>query len=54
MYTLTAVATLQELWPKKLPNLKWIHSCSAGVESFLWPELSQSDVIVTNARVSPP
>ncbi|KAK9866561.1 hypothetical protein WJX84_010448 [Apatococcus fuscideae] len=42
-------ALLQELWPK-LSNVKWIHSCSAGVESLLWPDLIKSDVAVTNAR----
>ncbi|KAK9842741.1 hypothetical protein WJX74_001639 [Apatococcus lobatus] len=42
-------ALLQELWPK-MPNLKWIHSCTAGVEALLWPELIESDVAVTNAR----
>ena len=30
------------------PNLRWIHSRSAGLEQGLFPELIESDVIVTN------
>jgi D-2-hydroxyacid dehydrogenase (NADP+) len=32
------------------PNLKWIHCNSAGVENYLFPEMVQSDVIMTNAK----
>jgi len=32
------------------PNLKWIHTRWAGMDSMLFPELIASDVIVTNAR----
>jgi D-2-hydroxyacid dehydrogenase (NADP+) len=32
------------------PNLKWIHSASAGVENYMFPELVKSDVILTNAK----
>jgi D-2-hydroxyacid dehydrogenase (NADP+) len=32
------------------PNLKWVHSSSAGVENYLFPEMLQSDVILTNAK----
>jgi phosphoglycerate dehydrogenase-like enzyme len=31
-------------------NLQWIHSPSAAVHQFLFPELIQSDVILTNGR----
>ncbi len=30
------------------PNLRWVHSRSAGLDSMLFPELVQSDVPVTN------
>lgn len=42
-------AHLQEIWPK-LTGLKWLHSASAGLDSLLFPELVESDVIVTNAK----
>lgn len=42
---------LQELW-SKVPNLKWIHSSSVGVDRLLWPALVDSPVVVSNARVS--
>jgi phosphoglycerate dehydrogenase-like enzyme len=32
------------------PNLKWVHSMSAGVENSLFPELVESPVPLTNAR----
>ena len=31
------------------PKLKWIHAVSAGVTQFMYPELHQSGVILTNA-----
>lgn len=31
-------------------RLRWIHSASAGVDGLLFPELVESDVILTNAR----
>lgn len=31
-----------------LPNLRWVHSRSAGLDSMLFPELVQSDIPVTN------
>ena len=31
------------------PRLRWIHSAAAGVGSLLYPELSASDVILTNS-----
>ena len=41
--------TVGELWAKT-PKVRWIHSLSAGVEKVLSPELTESDVPVTNAR----
>ena len=32
------------------PKLRWIHSTSAAVHQFMFPELVNSDVILTNAR----
>jgi len=34
----------------KAPNLRWVHSLSAGVENSLFPELVASPVPLTNAR----
>jgi phosphoglycerate dehydrogenase-like enzyme len=31
------------------PNLRWIHTISAGVEHVLFPELIESDIVLTNA-----
>jgi len=31
-------------------RLRWVHSCSAGVERLLFPELVESDVVLTNSR----
>ena len=31
-------------------TLKWIHWCGAGVDAVLFPELTESDVVLTNAR----
>ena len=45
------VSAEQDIWPQ-LTNLKWIHSASAGVEKLLFPELVNSPVMVTNAKVS--
>jgi phosphoglycerate dehydrogenase-like enzyme len=30
------------------PNLRWVHSRSAGLDKLLFPELAQSDVVLTN------
>ncbi|MGQ9467788.1 MAG: D-2-hydroxyacid dehydrogenase [Anaerolineae bacterium] len=32
-----------------IPNLRWIHTISAGVDHLLFPELRDSDAILTNA-----
>ena len=34
----------------KAPNIKWVHSSSAGVENYLFPEMVNSDVILTNSK----
>ncbi len=34
---------------QRLPNLRWIQSSSAGMDSFLTPALRDSDIVVTNA-----
>ena len=34
----------------RFERLRWIQSASAGVDSLLFPELVESDVVVTNAR----
>jgi len=33
------------------PRLRWVQVASAGVEGYLFPELVQSDVVLTNAKV---
>ena len=33
------------------PRLRWIQVGSAGVESYVFPELVESDIVLTNARV---
>ena len=40
---------LREVWPEAR-RLKWIHWGGAGVDALLFPELVESDVMVTNAR----
>jgi phosphoglycerate dehydrogenase-like enzyme len=40
---------LQDVWPNA-DALKWIHVPAAGVDKLLFPELVESDVVVTNAR----
>lgn len=42
-------ADLQELWPR-LPNLRWLHSASAGLEHLLFDALVDGDVTLTNAK----
>lgn len=33
----------------RIPNLRWVHTISAGVDHLLFPELRDSEVILTNA-----
>lgn len=33
----------------QIPNLRWVHTISAGVDHVLFPELAESDVVLTNA-----
>ncbi len=35
---------------KMAPNLAWVHSTSAGVEHYLFPEMTESDVLLTNCK----
>jgi phosphoglycerate dehydrogenase-like enzyme len=54
----TAAAMLSWMAPRDLlervfamaPNLRWLHSASAGLENVLFPALVESAVTVTNAR----
>ncbi|HMM20092.1 MAG TPA: D-2-hydroxyacid dehydrogenase [Selenomonadales bacterium] len=32
------------------PNLKWVHALTAGVENLIFPEIQQSNTILTNSR----
>ena len=34
----------------RAPNLRWVHSASAGVEGVLTPEALRREIVVTNAR----
>jgi phosphoglycerate dehydrogenase-like enzyme len=40
---------LRNLWPI-LPELRWVHVAAAGVDAFLFPELVESDVVLSNSR----
>jgi phosphoglycerate dehydrogenase-like enzyme len=42
-------AVLRALWPA-LPRLRWIHSRAVGVDRLLFPELVESDVVLTHTR----
>jgi len=44
-----AFDALRHVWPSA-ERLRWVHSCSAGVERLLFPELVESDVVLTNSR----
>jgi phosphoglycerate dehydrogenase-like enzyme len=45
----TKLVSFKELWPHT-PNVKWVHSLSAGVEKLLVPGFIESPVPLTNAR----
>ena len=40
---------IEAVWDM-LPNLKWMHLASAGIEHVVFPRLIESEVILTNAR----
>jgi phosphoglycerate dehydrogenase-like enzyme len=40
---------LRDNW-SRLTNLRWVHASSAGVDRLLFPELVDSDVVLTNSR----
>jgi phosphoglycerate dehydrogenase-like enzyme len=40
---------LRQHWTS-LPDLRWVHVGAAGVDAMVFPELLESDVILTNAR----
>ncbi|MBG6097073.1 D-2-hydroxyacid dehydrogenase [Nocardioides luteus] len=40
---------VRDAWPSA-GSLRWIHVAAAGVDKLLFPELVDSDVVVTNAR----
>lgn len=40
---------VRDVWPDAT-SLEWIHVTAAGVDTLLFPELRDSDVVVTNAR----
>lgn len=40
---------LRSAWPAA-PTVRWIHAASAGVDTLLFPEVVEADVIVTNTR----
>lgn len=40
---------VSDAWPSA-DSLRWIHVAAAGVDKLLFPELVESDVVVTNAR----
>lgn len=42
-------ALVEEVWAMA-PNLKWVHSMWAGLETLLFPGLAQSGVVLTNGK----
>jgi phosphoglycerate dehydrogenase-like enzyme len=42
-------ALVEEVWAMA-PNLKWVHSMWAGLETLLFPALMESDVVLTNGK----
>ncbi|MCC5033305.1 D-2-hydroxyacid dehydrogenase [Streptomyces sp. WAC 00631] len=41
---------LRSAWPGEGRRPRWVHTASAGVDRLLFPELTDSDAVVTNAR----
>lgn len=42
-------AMVEEVWAMA-PNLKWIHSMWAGLETLLFPALAESNIVLTNGK----
>jgi phosphoglycerate dehydrogenase-like enzyme len=42
-------ALLEQVWPLA-PSVRWVHTCTAGIEHVLFPALAESPVPLTNAR----
>ncbi|MGH9486068.1 MAG: D-2-hydroxyacid dehydrogenase [Terriglobales bacterium] len=40
----------RDVWPHTGPGLRWVHSFEAGLDRLLTPELTASQVLVSNAR----
>ncbi|ROZ88784.1 D-2-hydroxyacid dehydrogenase [Gordonia sp. OPL2] len=40
---------LRDNWGPATAGLRWVHVCAAGVDSLLFDELRESDIVVTNA-----
>ncbi|MGC4961444.1 D-2-hydroxyacid dehydrogenase [Gordonia sp. DT101] len=40
---------LKDNWGPHAGDLRWVHICAAGVDSLLFDELNDSDIVVTNA-----
>lgn len=41
---------LRDNWGAATQSLRWVHVCAAGVDSLLFDELADSDIVVTNAH----
>ncbi|MGY0024240.1 D-2-hydroxyacid dehydrogenase [Streptomyces sp. cg35] len=41
---------VREAWPGEGPRPRWVHTASAGVDRLMFPELVDSDAVLTNAR----
>lgn len=40
---------LRDAWPDAAP-VRWVHATSAGVDALTFPQIVESDIVVTNAR----
>ena len=43
------LTVFEQVW-RMAPRVRWVHSCSAGLDGVLFPELAASPVPLTNAR----
>ncbi|MBB5935136.1 D-2-hydroxyacid dehydrogenase [Streptomyces zagrosensis] len=41
---------VRDAWPGAGPRPRWVHAASAGVDRLLFPELIESQTVLTNAR----